>query len=40
MKQIWKFPFPVQDEFAQPMPFVPFKGMLGFFDVPNDLVKL
>ena len=24
---------------ARPLPFVPFKGMLGFFNVPDDLVK-
>lgn len=24
---------------AKPLPFVPFKGMLGFFDVPDDLVQ-
>lgn len=23
---------------AKPLPFVPFKGMLGFFEVPDDLV--
>lgn len=25
---------------AKPVPFVPFKGALGFFDVPDELVKL
>jgi hypothetical protein len=24
---------------AKPLPFVPFKGMLGFFDVPDELVQ-
>jgi hypothetical protein len=25
---------------AQPGPFTPFKGMLGFFDVPDDIARL
>jgi len=32
-----KFGFVLQD--AKPLPFLPYKGQLGFFDVPDELLK-